>query len=143
MVLLEEKKDLFTLTDEYALAHCISSDCRMGAGIAVEFKKRFALEVLQEYDKSMRRHPNCIAVVYRCRVILNLITKARYFDKPTYDSLRTSLEIARDLSRKQKITKIGMPYIGCGLDGLSWPKVREIIKEVFADTDLEIRVCYL
>jgi len=33
--------DLFTCPSTDALAHCISEDCRMGAGIAVLFKKHF------------------------------------------------------------------------------------------------------
>lgn len=36
-----------------------------------------------------------------------------------------------------------MPKIGCGLDRLQWGKVREIIKEIFGDLDIEVRVCYL
>lgn len=41
MRLIEEQGDLFELDTSYALAHCISLDCAMGAGIAVEFDKRF------------------------------------------------------------------------------------------------------
>lgn len=33
--------DLFSCPADESLAHCISEDCRMGAGIAVQFKKRF------------------------------------------------------------------------------------------------------
>lgn len=35
------KGDLFSCPATDALAHCISEDCRMGAGIAVLFKKKF------------------------------------------------------------------------------------------------------
>ena len=42
-----------------------------------------------------------------------------------------------------KITKLAMPCIGCGLDKLKWEKVREIIKEIFEDMDIEILICYL
>ncbi|XP_059723594.1 ADP-ribose glycohydrolase OARD1 isoform X2 [Haemorhous mexicanus] len=35
------KGDLFSCPGTDALAHCISEDCRMGAGIAVLFKKKF------------------------------------------------------------------------------------------------------
>lgn len=37
--------------------------------------------------------------------------------------------------------KLAMPRIGCGLDKLEWSKVKAIIEEVFADTDVEILVC--
>uniref|UniRef100_A0A9L0IPP2 O-acyl-ADP-ribose deacylase 1 n=1 Tax=Equus asinus TaxID=9793 RepID=A0A9L0IPP2_EQUAS len=35
------KGDLFACPKTDSLAHCISEDCRMGAGIAVLFKKKF------------------------------------------------------------------------------------------------------
>lgn len=41
MTYREEIRDLFTDSDEYYLAHCISADFALGAGIAVEFDKRF------------------------------------------------------------------------------------------------------
>lgn len=37
--------------------------------------------------------------------------------------------------------KLAMPRIGCGLDRLQWVKVKEIIEEVFANTNVEILVC--
>ena len=39
------------------------------------------------------------------------------------------------------ISLIAMPQVGAGLDRLSWAKNREIIKDVFMDTDIEILVC--
>ena len=39
--LLHVEGDLFSSPEDEALAHCISEDCRMGAGIAVMFKKKF------------------------------------------------------------------------------------------------------
>ena len=41
MILNEKKGNLFELDKKYALAHCISQDCAMGAGIAVAFDKEF------------------------------------------------------------------------------------------------------
>lgn len=39
----EIKCDLFSLGPEYYLAHCISADFALGAGIAVQFNRRFDL----------------------------------------------------------------------------------------------------
>lgn len=45
--------DLFSCPEDKALAHCISEDCRMGAGIAVKFKKEFdGVEELLEQSES-------------------------------------------------------------------------------------------
>lgn len=36
--IIEEEKDLFDMSTEYSLAHCVAEDMRMGSGIAVQFK---------------------------------------------------------------------------------------------------------
>ncbi len=47
MSLKEIKQNLFTAPIDYALAHCVAKDFLMGAGIAVEFKKRYgSIQVL-------------------------------------------------------------------------------------------------
>ncbi|XP_029801143.1 ADP-ribose glycohydrolase OARD1 isoform X2 [Suricata suricatta] len=48
------KGDLFACPKTDSLAHCISEDCRMGAGIAVLFKKKFGgvQELLNQQKKS-------------------------------------------------------------------------------------------
>lgn len=49
MVYKEEKRDLFSVSDEYYLAHCISADFGMGKGIVVEFNRRFDMKnILQK-----------------------------------------------------------------------------------------------
>lgn len=131
-------KDLFTVEKEYYLAHCISADAKMGAGIAVEFRKRFKLGQFQkEVEKTGLRVGSC-AMVGR---VLNLVTKRVYWGKPTYETFTEAVKDMKDLAIKYEIKKIAMPQIGAGLDRLSWAKNREIIKEIFADTDIEILVC--
>ena len=41
------------------------------------------------------------------------------------------------------ITKVAIPRLGCGHEGMDWEKVKEIIEEVFEDTDVEILICSL
>jgi len=140
MQLIEKKMNLFEVPKEYKLAHCISSDCEMGAGIAVEFQKRFKLKIyLLSLPKEQRRHPNSIYV----NGVFNLITKKFYYNKPTIESLTEAVIVMKNQALLLDIHKIAMPKIGCGLDRLQWGKVREIIQEVFNDTDIEILVCSL
>ena len=44
MIYKEEARDLFSVPDDYALAHCISADFGMGKGIVLEFNKRFDMK---------------------------------------------------------------------------------------------------
>lgn len=38
------------------------------------------------------------------------------------------------------VNKLAIPRIGCGLDGLVWQKVKDLLQEVFKDTRIEIIV---
>ena len=136
----EIKKDLFNIGDDYILAHCISADARMGAGIAVEFKARFKLKTLQA---SARTNSLKVGTCYKEGRTLNLITKEKYWHKPTYDTMASAIAAMREVCVTEGITQLAMPQIGCGLDKLQWGKVREIIMDAFADTDIEIVVCKL
>ena len=54
--------------------------------------------------------------------------------------LRSSLEAMRKLCEDQQIRRLAMPRIGCGLDRLSWEKVAPMIREIFAELDMEIEI---
>lgn len=139
MILNEKKGNLFELDNEkYFYAHCISLDFNLDKGIAVDFQKKFNLK--RDLSKiSSGQYPELITVNH----VFNLVTKKKYWNKPTYESITTCIQYMRDMCRNCNIKYLAMPKIGCGLDGLQWGRVREIIKEEFKDLDIEIEVRYL
>ena len=136
----EIKGDLFKVSGDYVLAHCISSDAKMGAGIAVQFKKRFDLTNTTRIGNTEGLP---VGTAFMEGRVINLITKQRYFHKPTYKTFTSSMEDMKRIAIENNIQKIAMPKIGAGLDRLSWAKNREIIKETFKDIEIEILVCSL
>ena len=142
MIFKEINGDLFESDEKYTLVHCISADCAMGAGIAKTFDDR--MPKMKKLLKRTIRENNMqgyFAILYQGeRNVINLITKERYWHKPTYSSLKASLLNAKNIAIRNDIKYLAMPVIGCGLDRLQWSKVSVMIKEVFADTDIEIVV---
>ena len=141
----EEIANLFSVSEDYYLAHCISADFGMGKGIVIEFNKRFDMK-----QKLQAKYPDFINEwhhrkwEFNCILegrVFNLITKERYWHKPTYNSLYGALALMKFIATQKGITKIAMPIIGCGLDRLQWDKVSSLIKEIFNDTNIEILVC--
>ncbi|XP_029911650.1 ADP-ribose glycohydrolase OARD1 [Myripristis murdjan] len=130
--------DLFSCPKDEALAHCISEDCRMGAGIAVMFKKEFG--GVEELKKQKKMTGQCAVLKTKGRFVYYLITKKRASQKPTYESLSYSLEDMKSHCLMNGVTAISMPRIGCGLDRLEWRKVAEILEQVFRATDISITV---
>lgn len=146
MTFREEQGDLFAeeIIREYALCHCISSDFALGAGIAKAFAAMGVKKKLcADYPKLWQGRGYCLFVEVDGVVVANLVTKERYFHKPTLETLRQSLENLREQTLERKLSKLAMPKIGCGLDKLQWEDVREVIKEVFCETEIDILVRFL
>ena len=68
------------------------------------------------------------------------VTKTRCSDKPSYDSLASSLQCMKSHIDCYEVRHLCMPRIGCGLDRLKWEKVISCIRDVFANADLIITI---
>jgi len=141
MTITTEKRDLFTMPQGYYLAHCISSDFALGAGIAKIFDSVYNMrfKLFRSYDNYEYRGGEALPIDN----VFNLVTKPKYWHKPTYESVRAALESMKEWMDFMSVTKLAMPRIASGLDRLEWSKVYDIICEVFEDTDVEIVICEL
>ena len=140
MTITEKTGDLFTAPQGYYLAHCISGDYALGAGIAKKFDEVYNMRVklFTQWPLEDGEKYGYVGHALLVDNVFNLVTKPRYFTKPTYDTLRSALIDMKEYCVESDITKLAMPKIGCGLDKLNWDKVFEIIQEVFDDTDIDI-----
>lgn len=85
----EEQRDLFKVSADYALAHCVAEDLRMLRGIPVVFKQKFGkVEELQqqcpEIGKALKIVDNQSD---ERQQIFYLVTKHLSHQKPTYRAL--------------------------------------------------------
>lgn len=146
MKYIEVKQDLFTVPEDYALVHCISADFALGAGIALQFQKRYntRIELRQRCPNYKFHGGDCLGTGDRTtRAVFNLVTKDHYWDKPTYKDLEDALYELLEMLPLTDYKKLAMPKIGCGLDGLKWEEVNRIIQSVFEWSDVEILICSL
>lgn len=151
---LQRRKKRFVY-DWCGLCACTLYKCRfcIRAGIAKVFADKYGVKIdlltrcaKNEWDGNGRCElsgSNMAEDGTGCWIVANLVTKEKCYHKPAYDTLRQALLNMRCKLLAHGLKRVGMPLIGCGLDGLEWNKVSKIIKEVFADTDIEILVCYL
>ncbi len=130
----EVQGDLFCSSD--SLCHCVSEDLNMGKGIAVAFKEKF--KNVDELKKQQVKVGGVAMLQLENRFIYYLVTKVRYYHKPTYDSVRRSLETMRTHIIQNNIVSLSMPKIAAGLDGLDWDKVKQMIFEVFSKVPIKI-----
>ena len=66
-----------------------------------------------------------------------------HYHKPTYDAMDSCLKQLAYLCKENKVKKLALPKIGCGVDKLHWPTVQAMIMETFSNMDIEIKVMIL
>lgn len=124
--------DLFELGRGKNLMHCVSADLEMGKGIAVQFKRRFGKP---ETDGSLNVG-TCVLQKIESKppfFIFHLVTKEKYFHKPTGATLRKALENFRTLASAFEVSEVWLPLIGTGLDRLNWNNdVLPVLEEISA-----------
>ena len=133
----EIEGDLFS--SKGCLAHCVSADFHMGTGVAKQVKMRYPTT----YPKDVNHKKQPIFAQWiegEHRYVYHLVTKQRYFEKPTYESVKTSLQQMRTHAEWSGVDRISLPRIGCGLDQLNWSEMRSLIKDVFKGSDVAITV---
>lgn len=141
MTITTVKKDLFTMPHGYHLAHCISADFSLGAGVAKAFDSNYNMrfKLFMKHNNYEYKGGDALLIDN----VFNLVTKDKHYNRPTYASLRESLEMMKEYVDFLNINKLAMPWIGCGLDRLNKDQVYSIICEVFGDMDIEIVICEL
>ena len=122
--LIHKNGNLFESKD--SLAHCISSDIKMSAGIARSFTRKLP------YNFPEGTNSPLFVQEIDDRYIYHLVTKKRFFQKPTYDNLRQSLEAMTNHAIEHEVTQISMRMAGCRFDRLKWHRVEHLIKETCA-----------
>ena len=155
MFYMEQHMDICNTpeSNDTVVAHCIAADLNWGSGVApVIIRKMFDAEKQCRYKCST--NPDGVKVelkvgeilavkgagMKRKNVLVNLITKYRSFYKPTYETLTESLNSLRSYMEMNGLTALYMPKIGCGIDMLKWTVVSQIIKGVFASTNIKITI---
>lgn len=71
-------------------------------------------------------------------MILNLVTKQKFYNKPTKEGVEKALVKLREYLEECNINAFCMPQLACGLDKLSLNALLEMLPRVFKDMDLKI-----
>lgn len=140
--------DLFALSVVYpdaALAHGCNLKGAMGAGIAVEFKRRWHDMYLRYREQCLSRTPPALGgvMIYEAsdgRVIYNGYTQPVPGRTATYEAVRSVMRIIRMSMDQRGIKRLIIPRIGCGLGGLEWTRVREEVEGAFWNSDIAVLV---
>ncbi|CAH1993916.1 unnamed protein product [Acanthoscelides obtectus] len=134
----EVRADLFTAPLDYSLGHCVSQDLKMSRCIAKIFRQKYGgLEELRAQHVA----PGGVGVLKReGRLLFYMVTKKHFWGKPTYITIFLALRRVREYANLYGVNKVAFPRIACGLDRKNWGVISKIIKFVFQDTEIAIKI---
>lgn len=141
MSLTEIRGDLFAVPGLDALAHGVNCRGVMGAGIALQFKRRWPAMFRAYGVRSQYMRPGDLfdwhdPVTHRW--IYNLATQASPGPCATLDAVRLSVGRMVEHAVTRHVRRIGMPRVGCGIGGLSWEDVQPIVAQAAQRVDIVV-----
>ncbi|MCB9913248.1 MAG: macro domain-containing protein [Planctomycetes bacterium] len=130
--------DLFKSRCE-ALLNPINCTPAMGKGLALEFRRTFPglYEHHQRQVAAGMVHPGALTFFrprMEGRLIVGMPTKRHWRDGSRLEDVVAGIEALRAfLDEPGSPASIAIPAIGCGLGGLRWDVVKELLRKAFED----------
>lgn len=137
----EKVMDLFAVHPTYSIAHCISADFKMCKGLSVHIKNKFG-DASPQLSNLIPRVGEAIPINIGSRIIYYLITKQKYFDKPTHKNIKTALQNLHKTMKHLHDHKLAIPTLTSGLEKRNWSITKQIIYSEFKNSNIELLICY-
>ena len=131
MLELIEKGNIFNSSCEFLVnpVNCVGV---MGKGLALEFKNKYPLnfEIYKKAcDNASFNIGNLLIVPVDNKFIVNFPTKKHWRNKSDLEFIKIGLEELKIAIKDFNIKSIALPKLGCGLGGLDWNEVFDLIKD--------------
>ena len=125
--------DIFSLNAE-AIVNPVNCVGVMGAGLALAFKRRYPSH-FAAYRRACAAgtlrpgtvHVDDLGAGALPRYLVALPTKRHWRDRSRLGDVELSVRALAGELRRRRISSVAIPALGCGLGGLPWPAVHQII----------------
>lgn len=138
----ETSGDILT-ADVEALVNPVNTVGVMGAGLALQFKRKYP-DMFNGYVAACRRGDVRVGEVMfhyngnNPRYIFNFPTKQRWQKPSRLEWIDSGLADMSKTMLYLKIESIAIPPLGCGLGGLNWGDVRQLINGHLGGFDVDV-----
>lgn len=128
--------NLMDVVGEKFVAHAISRDYTLGAGLAKQLNEKYnlSLALFRDYDSAY------VGDAVQTGNIFNLIVKDTYKEKVVEEDVFMTLCDLKEKILDLSIKEICMPRICCGHEKMDWQDIEDFLYDVFGATDVNIVV---
>lgn len=139
MEFIEEVRDILNVDRNYFICHAISGDLNMTTGLANVINNTYKLK-----DGLQLKYGNYLNVgeSYIVGNIISLVVKDISTNSVAMDNISDALVDLQAQLESEGIRYITFPKICCGNMGMKWQSVKQVIKDIFRDSDVTILICH-
>lgn len=104
------------------IAHCVAIDMEMGAGVALQIRKKYlSNNRIKDFIEMNPQLGDCFPEPIDSGYLFNMVTKpSSRRSRPTKENFKLAIETLFQMMKSRGISRINIPRLGCGLDRLSW-----------------------
>lgn len=133
--------------DVEAIVNTVNCVGIMGKGLALQFKNKY-YNNFKLYANACRRNEVVtgkvlvykIEPLFNPKYIINFPTKQHWRDKSKIEYIETGLDDLVQTIHNLSIKSIAIPPLGCGLGGLNWNVIKQLIEEKLSGLNCNIIV---
>lgn len=129
-------------SDAEALVNAVNCVGVMGKGLALEFKKRYPKNYAnyRTYCNMGKLWPGTLHTTHfeGEPIIINFATKDHWRNPSHIEWIQWGCVELRKFIQNNNITSIAIPALGCGLGGLLWSEVRQVLVETLGDLETDV-----
>lgn len=123
--------NIFHSRDEY-IVNPVNTVGVMGKGLALAFKEKFPKNFKKYKEACLNgelKVGNLFIFSEKEKTVVNFPTKEHYKDRSKLEYIEYGLIALKYEIKRREIKSISIPKLGCGLGGLRWTDVQELIKK--------------
>lgn len=142
MIVYKENENLFD-SKMQTLTNTVNCVGVMGAGIALEFKKRYP-NMFKKYkeicNKKLLKTGMLQIFKEGDKLILNFPTKDDWRNSSQMSYLELGLQKLVNTYKDKGITSLAIPQLGCSNGGLDWKEVKPLMEKYLNQLDIPVEI---
>ncbi len=142
MIVYKENENLFD-SKMQTLTNTVNCVGVMGAGIALEFKKRYP-NMFKKYkeicNKKLLKTGMLQIFKEGDKLILNFPTKDDWRNPSQMSYLELGLQKLVNTYKDKGITSLAIPQLGCSNGGLDWKEVKPLMEKYLNQLDIPVEI---
>ena len=117
---------------------CISADCHLRRGVALQIREMFGR--VSEIERQRKGVGEVAVLDVGPRYVYHLVTKRYYYHRPSLSAVAACLLNLKRHMHENHVSELAVPLLASGLDRLYWPDIERLLSITFHHSGVTIYI---